>query len=100
MDWPMGNDVPAISPEDAGFTEERFWHQLVLNAETHMKPCKARTLAPMPLISKIVCGGQTGADKAGLDWDIENGIPHSGWCSKSRSPNIDHCTCPAGVGCF
>lgn len=33
---------------------------------------------------KIVSGGQTGADRAGLDFAIENGIPHGGWCPKGR----------------
>lgn len=32
----------------------------------------------------IVSGGQTGADRAGLDFAIESGIPHSGWCPKGR----------------
>src|SRR3974390_2292918 len=35
-------------------------------------------------IKKIVSGGQTGADRAALDWAIDNGIPHSGWCPKGR----------------
>jgi len=38
----------------------------------------------MPLIAKIVSGGQTGADRAALDWAIENGIPHGGWCPRGR----------------
>jgi hypothetical protein len=38
----------------------------------------------MPLLDKIVSGGQTGADRAALDWAIENGIPHGGWCPKGR----------------
>jgi Circularly permutated YpsA SLOG family len=38
----------------------------------------------MPLIGRIVCGGQTGADRAALDWAIENKIPHGGWCPKGR----------------
>jgi hypothetical protein len=29
-------------------------------------------------ILRIVSGGQTGADRAGLDWAIKNGIPHEG----------------------
>ena len=29
-------------------------------------------------------GGQTGADRAALDFAIENGIPHGGWCPKGR----------------
>ena len=33
---------------------------------------------------KIVSGGQTGADRAALDWSIERGIPHGGWCPKGR----------------
>jgi len=33
---------------------------------------------------KIVSGGQTGADVAGLDWAIENSIAHGGWCPKGR----------------
>ncbi len=33
---------------------------------------------------KIVSGGQTGADRAALDWAIKKGIPHGGWCPKGR----------------
>lgn len=35
-------------------------------------------------ILQIISGGQTGADRAGLDWAIANGIPHGGWCPKGR----------------
>jgi hypothetical protein len=35
-------------------------------------------------IKKIVAGGQTGADRAGLDWAIWHKIPHGGWCPKGR----------------
>ena len=35
-------------------------------------------------ISKIISGGQTGADRAALDWAIANDIPHGGWCPKGR----------------
>lgn len=38
----------------------------------------------MPLIDKIVSGGQTGADRAALDWAIKSRIPHGGWCPKGR----------------
>jgi hypothetical protein len=38
----------------------------------------------MAKIENIVSGGQTGADRAALDWAIENGIPHHGWCPKGR----------------
>ena len=33
---------------------------------------------------KIVSGGQTGADRAALDWAITHQIPHGGWCPKGR----------------
>ena len=33
---------------------------------------------------KIISGGQTGADRAALDWAIDNGIPHGGWCPAGR----------------
>jgi hypothetical protein len=33
---------------------------------------------------KIVSGGQTGADRAALDWAIKNDIPHGGWCPKGK----------------
>lgn len=36
------------------------------------------------MIEKIVSGGQTGADQAGLDVAIELGIPHGGWVPKGR----------------
>ena len=38
----------------------------------------------MTLLEKIVSGGQTGADRAALDFAIEHGIPHGGWCPKGR----------------
>lgn len=35
-------------------------------------------------ITKIISGGQTGADRAALDWAIENSIEHGGYCPKGR----------------
>ena len=32
----------------------------------------------------IVSGGQTGADRAALDWAIAHGVRHRGWCPKGR----------------
>ena len=29
---------------------------------------------------KIVSGGQTGADRAALDWALRHDIQHGGWC--------------------
>jgi hypothetical protein len=33
---------------------------------------------------KILSGGQTGADRGGLDAAIDAGVPHCGWCPKGR----------------
>ena len=35
-------------------------------------------------IEKIISGGQTGADRAALDFAIDNGIPYGGWLPKGR----------------
>ena len=41
--------------------------------------------APQPLpVQKIVSGGQTGVDRAALDFAIEHAIPHGGWCPRGR----------------
>jgi Circularly permutated YpsA SLOG family len=32
----------------------------------------------------IVSGGQTGADRAALDFAIQHDIPHGGWCPRGR----------------
>ncbi len=29
-------------------------------------------------------GGQTGADRAALDWALANRVPHGGWCPRGR----------------
>jgi hypothetical protein len=36
------------------------------------------------MITKIISGGQTGADRAALDWAIFRDIPHGGWCPRGR----------------
>ncbi len=33
---------------------------------------------------KIISGGQTGADRAALDWAFEHGVPRGGWCPAGR----------------
>ena len=38
----------------------------------------------MFLSLKIVSGGQTGADRAGLDWALANGNSCGGWCPSGR----------------
>lgn len=36
------------------------------------------------MITRVISGGQTGADRAALDWAIDHGIPHGGWCPAGR----------------
>jgi hypothetical protein len=36
------------------------------------------------MLRKIVSGGQTGVDRAALDFAIRCGIPHGGYCPKGR----------------
>ena len=36
------------------------------------------------MITKIISGGQTGADRGGLDAAIHYSLPHGGWCPKGR----------------
>jgi RimJ/RimL family protein N-acetyltransferase len=40
----------------------------------------SRVIAKMPLISQVRSGGQTGADRGGLDAAREAGVPICGWC--------------------
>jgi len=35
-------------------------------------------------VNRIISGGQTGVDRMGLDFAIENGIAHGGWCPAGR----------------
>ncbi|MDN4051747.1 putative molybdenum carrier protein [Massilia sp. YIM B02763] len=32
----------------------------------------------------LISGGQSGADRAALDWAMEQGIRHGGWCPRRR----------------
>ncbi|SEM07445.1 Putative molybdenum carrier [Syntrophus gentianae] len=36
------------------------------------------------MITKIISGGQTGADRAGLDFAIQQSLPYGGWVPKGR----------------
>jgi len=38
----------------------------------------------MSLVDKIVSGGQTGPDRAALDFGLDRGIAHGGWCPHGR----------------
>lgn len=38
----------------------------------------------LPASFRIVSGGQSGADRAGLDWALAHRVDHGGWCPKGR----------------
>jgi hypothetical protein len=40
-------------------------------------------MKPAPPLT-IISGGQTGADRAALDFAISAGLPHGGWCPQGR----------------
>src|SRR5262245_10091353 len=35
-------------------------------------------------VERIVSGGQTGVDRAALDWAIDRNVAHGGWCPRGR----------------
>ena len=45
---------------------------------------KALHIVARSLPRKIISGGQTGVDRAALDWAISRAIPHGGWCPRGR----------------
>jgi hypothetical protein len=40
--------------------------------------------ATLKIERKIVSGGQTGVDRAALEWALTHRVPHDGWCPKGR----------------
>lgn len=50
----------------------------------------------MPQVRKLVSGGQTGADRGGLDAAVILGLDHGGWCPRGRRAE-DGCI-PPGYG--
>jgi hypothetical protein len=42
------------------------------------------TFKSLASVRRLVSGGQTGADRAALDWAIDNRLEHGGWCPADR----------------
>lgn len=51
------------------------------------------------VVSKVVSGGQTGVDRAALDFAIEHGIEYGGWCPKGGWAE-DLCSPPGLLECY
>lgn len=47
-------------------------------------PRRLQTSLPDRLPNMVVSGGQTGVDRAALDWACNHRIPHGGWCPQGR----------------
>jgi hypothetical protein len=62
--------------------------ELLHDAELVLPPKKRRLRSgrkvPDWLPLQILSGGQSGVDRAALDWAISERIPHAGWCPKGR----------------
>lgn len=37
---------------------------------------------PLASLARVVSGGQTGADRAALDWALRHGVEYGGWCPR------------------
>lgn len=47
-------------------------------------PQKMQPVPHLSTLRRVISGGQTGVDRAALDWAIGLGLPHGGWCPKGR----------------
>ena len=56
--------------------------ELSLMTEPLQHPSSGESSVPWP--RQIVSGGQVGVDRAALDWAMEHGLPHGGWCPQGR----------------
>lgn len=63
--------LPAITKQSSLFSK---FHDTML---------RMVTMTPL-ILKRIVSGGQTGADRAALDFAIEYGYPHGGWALRGR----------------
>jgi hypothetical protein len=69
----------ALSPKLDGWERYRAAGIVVYDMQNESPVAGSNTR-----LERIVCGGQTGADRAALDFAIEHNIPHGGWCPKGR----------------
>ena len=68
----------------------RYWDELRITEVSPISPPPRNEphvldLCPLAWAPKyLVTGGQTGVDRAVLDWSLEHGISHRGWCPRGR----------------
>jgi hypothetical protein len=60
----------------------------VMSANADARPSTAEKqraiIHPTAIPLRIVSGGQTGPDRAALDFALEHGLAHGGWCPRGR----------------
>ncbi|MEM6820517.1 MAG: bifunctional diaminohydroxyphosphoribosylaminopyrimidine deaminase/5-amino-6-(5-phosphoribosylamino)uracil reductase RibD [Verrucomicrobiota bacterium] len=60
-----------------------------LNPSFHQKfsgpYCSSKAPRTVGSLKMVVSGGQTGVDRAALDWAMDVGLPIRGWCPKGRT---------------
>jgi hypothetical protein len=58
--------------------------QRAIESIERLRAKRGAEMVPAPPVVRIVSGGQTGADRGGLDAAIALGIEHGGWCPAGR----------------
>jgi hypothetical protein len=82
----MGNELNQLTAAHKALMWERWQKEKSLHDSARRFDRGHSSIARYNsnMIGKILSGGQTGADRAALDWAIEHKIPHGGWCPKGR----------------
>ena len=57
--------------------------QRIISLATHLGYASCQNPVNM-VLTKIISGGQTGVDRAALDFAIRRGCEHGGWCPRDR----------------
>ncbi len=55
-----------------------------LDTDIDSTPSQSSPWPGLPQLRTVVSGGQTGVDRAALDWAIAAGVAHGGWCPRCR----------------
>lgn len=85
----LGIDSSATTralPSSADFSSGRLSKKYctLLTAMKKTQYCNTPPLRHSGFLIRIVSGGQTGADRAALDWALAHNVPCGGWCPNGR----------------
>jgi hypothetical protein len=76
-----GSDAELSAHVEQGHCVAAIRHEQMLLGEIAPPPdIHPRTVA----LEKVISGGQTGVDRAALDWAMAAGLPVGGWCPHGR----------------